>query len=162
MGNPQSFLYACGKNESGELTFRGYKLVDKPSGVHFNRTKKICQVSSGANHTAFVSSDGLLHLFGSTLHGKLGLKDLKVVNTHNPTLLPKSKENPVLQAACGDYHTLALCEDGKVLGFGGTLHDKLGSKTSGPAVLRGFEKVKIVKIGCGDFHSAALSCLIIS
>lgn len=160
-GNPESFLFACGKNDSGELTFRDYRLIDKPSGVHFSLSQQIHQVSSGANHTAFITQGGQLYTFGSSLHGKLGLKNLKAVNTRRPTLLPESQGNPVQQVTCGDYHTLALCLSGDVLGFGGTLHKKLGAKTSLPSRITGFGKVKVVKIGCGDFHSAALSSRLI-
>lgn len=34
----------------------------------------------------------------------------------------------VKKVACGDYHTLALLEDGTVHSWGGTLHKKLGQK----------------------------------
>lgn len=155
-GDPDSYLYACGKNESGELTFREYRLVDKPSGVHFESSRQIVEVSSGANHTGFLTDSGLLFTFGSSLHGKLGLKGLKAVNTRRPTLLPESKANPIKQVTCGDYHTLALTAGGEVLGFGGTLHKKLGAKTPLPSRISGLGKIKVTRIGCGDFHSAAL------
>lgn len=58
---------------------------------------------------------------------------------------------------CGDYHTLALTNEGKVWGWGGTLHKKTGNRNPKPTIMRGLNKVNIVKIGCGDFHSVALS-----
>ena len=36
----------------------------------------------------------------------------------------------VKQVACGDYHTLCLLNDGSVYAWGGTLHKKVGEKTS--------------------------------
>lgn len=37
----------------------------------------------------------------------------------------------VKKVACGDYHTLALIEDGTVFSWGGTLWDKTGHKGGG-------------------------------
>lgn len=157
IGDPNSFLFACGKNENSELSFRGYKHVDTPSGVDITRKHVIVQVSCGANHTAFVSEEGFLYMFGATLHGKIGIDNIQYTNIANPTLFPLSRDFPVQQVACGDYHTLCLFENGEVWGWGGTLHKKLGSKESGPSQLAGLDRFKIVKIGCGDFHSVALS-----
>lgn len=32
-GDPNSFLFCCGKNESNELSFRNFKYISTPSGV---------------------------------------------------------------------------------------------------------------------------------
>lgn len=65
--------------------------------------------------------------------------------------------------ACGDYHTMALSEDGRVYAWGGTLHKKTGEKGGGsnkqePRLVQTLADVgaKIVSIDCGDFHSVAL------
>jgi alpha-tubulin suppressor-like RCC1 family protein len=161
IGSPSAHLYACGKNENGELTFKGYKSVSFPSGVSLPKGEVIMNVSSGANHSAFVSTRGLLYMFGSTLHGKLGIEGLNFNNVSHPTLFPLSRKNPVKEVACGDYHTLCLFENGEIYGWGGTLHRKLGNSTPHPTRMEGLEKIQIVKIGCGDFHSAALSSILI-
>ena len=161
IGDPNSFLFACGKNENLELSFKGFKYVDTPSGVDITKKHIISQVSSGANHTGFITKEGYLYLLGSTLHGKIGLDNIQYTNIANPVLFPPSKEAPIQQVACGDYHTLCLFENGEVWGWGGTLHKKLGSKASGPGRISGLDRFKITKIGCGDFHSVALSGLLI-
>ncbi len=152
-----SYLYSCGKNENGELSVKGFKIIDKPSGATVPKRHLVTYVSSGANHTAYITQDGLLYLFGSTLHGKLGIPNLSYTNVFNPYKFQMSKSKPVLQVACGDYHTLCLLKNGDIYGWGGTLHKKLGNKTSLPSKLPGLDKVIIKKIDCGDFHSAALS-----
>lgn len=66
------------------------------------------------------------------------------------------------QVSCGDYHTLALLEDGSVYGWGGTLHKKVGgdkqnqSSNNEPRLVSGLADKSIVQIDCGDFHSVAL------
>lgn len=161
IGDPEAYIYACGKNENSELTFKGYKAVSVPSGVQLPKRDIVVKISSGANHSAFVTIRGQLYLFGSTLHGKLGIEGLNFNNVAHPTLFPLSKENPVKEVACGDYHTLCLFENGEVFGWGGTLHRKLGNLSPTPGRLEGLDKVMIIKIGCGDFHSAALSSKLI-
>ncbi len=157
IGDPNSYLFSCGNNKNTELSFKGYKYIEKPSGLSITKTYKIIQVSSGGSHTAFVTEYGYLYLFGSALHNKLGISNKGLKNISNPTLFPASKEQPVVQIACGEYHTLCLFENGEIWGWGGTLFKKLGTKSSLPSQLPGFNKVTIVKIGCGDFHSVALS-----
>lgn len=157
IGERAAYVYACGKNENNELTLRGYKKIDVPSGVLLPKTDIVMSISSGANHSAFITKNGRLYLFGSTLHGKLGIENINYTNISKPTLFPLSKDNAVKEVACGDYHTLCLFENGELFGWGGTLHRKLGNKTPYPSRLEGLDKIKITKIGCGDFHSAALS-----
>jgi len=162
IGDPNSYIYACGKNENCELTLKGHKAVDVPSGVTLPKRDIVTRISCGANHTAFITRKGQLYIFGSTLHGKLGIENVNYTNVSNPMLFPLSKDNPVRDVACGDYHTLCLFENGELYGWGGTLHKKLGDRSSLPSRMEGLDKIQITKIGCGDFHSAALSSKITS
>lgn len=73
IGTPKSLLFSCGKNEHCELSFRGYKHVDNPSGLKIGKTKNIIDVSCGANHTALLTTYGYVYVLGSTLHEKLGI-----------------------------------------------------------------------------------------
>jgi alpha-tubulin suppressor-like RCC1 family protein len=75
------------------------------------------------------------------------------------------------KAVCGDYHTMALTEDGNVLTWGGTLHKKLGNNPEAmefyyydeevedypsPYIVKNLYRRNITDISCGDFHSVAL------
>jgi alpha-tubulin suppressor-like RCC1 family protein len=71
----------------------------------------------------------------------------------------------VKKVACGDYHTLALLEDGTVHSWGGTLHKKLGQKkdihypykSPTPYLIESLaRKAFMTDIAWGDFHSLAL------
>lgn len=69
-----------------------------------------------------------------------------------------------MQVACGEFHTLALTEDGQVYVWGGSWRNKRGDKLEDrkgfqnfkPFLLHALEGRVITKIGCGDFHSVAL------
>lgn len=60
---------------------------------------------------------------GSALHGKLGIPDLQATHLSKFIRIPEPKKF-VTQVACGDYHNLALTEDGVVYTWGGSLHKK--------------------------------------
>ena len=63
----------------------------------------------------------------------------------------------VLATDCGQFHTMALLDDGSVWSWGGTLHGKLGSPNPAPSILPSLSKHQIKQIGCGEFYSAALT-----
>lgn len=157
IGSDFSHVFACGKNENYELTFRGYKAIDTPSGTTTPKNKTVVYVSSGATHASFVTSDGQMYMIGSSLHGKLGLPNIDAMNVANPKLLTIERGLAISQVVCGDYHTLALTESGEVYGWGGNLHKKLVGNAGVPTKIEVFSRYKIVKIACGDFHSVALS-----
>jgi len=51
---------------------------------------------------------------GSTLHGKLGLEGINKTNINKFQVVQPLSKKKVKSVACGDYHTLALTEDGTV------------------------------------------------
>lgn len=51
---------------------------------------------------------------GSTLHGKLGLDGVSKTNINKFQIVSALSKKKIKQVACGDYHTLALTEDGTV------------------------------------------------
>lgn len=115
-------VWCFGKNKEGELAQKHNRNLFSPEPLKQMGEKTTLQcISSGRNHSAAVTKNGYLYLCGSTLHGKLGI-DKKVTCLMQFSLFPLSKTRKVKQVACGDYHTLCLLEEGKVLGWGGTLH----------------------------------------
>ena len=154
----QPLLYGWGKNKDGELSLGHSKAVTLPKPVKGLKTSiPVIFLSSGRQHTAFITSDGVLAVCGSALHGKLGLEDLSMTCITKLQPLPFLKSQRVLDVSCGDYHTLCLLETGEVYAWGGTLHKKLGQKGSRPAIIPSLSNKKIISVSCGDFHSAALS-----
>lgn len=65
----------------------------------------------------------------------------------------------VKKVSCGDYHTLALIDDGTVYSWGGTLWDKTGHKGGGISRMEKLVGQHIIDIACGDFHSIALNSI---
>ena len=69
------------------------------------------------------------------------------------------RQHRIKKVACGDYHTLALTDQGVLFSWGGSLWDKTGSKGKGihRFDFKDFNGEQIIDIACGDFHSIALN-----
>lgn len=157
IGDPESCLLACGRNKHRELTFKNHEVVKFPSGVREKKGHRTFMVASGADHSAILTEDGHLFMMGSTLHGKIGIPEMKFNTVIRPKLFPLSKERCVVSVQCSEFHTLCMFDDAEVFSWGGTLHKKLGTGNSAPSPVAGLGKVSISKIGCGRYHSMALS-----
>lgn len=98
----------------------------KPTALPDTEPAKV--IASGSHHTMFIDKSGSLFACGSALHGKLGLK---TSNTHVHKFSHVRLPRPVKQVAVGDYHTMCLTDDGKVLAWGGSLHKKTANNAPG-------------------------------
>lgn len=113
-------------------------------------------ISSGSHHSALVTKTGEVYVSGSSLHGKLGISDIKVTNLQKFNRIPTLQEY-VIQVACGDYHTLALTKEGVVFSWGGSLHKKAqGGSDPRPVEALLQMQARVIQVDCGDFHSIAL------
>ena len=80
--------------------------------------QKLCV---GLRHSAVVSEDGALYTFGQGNWGVLGHGNEDSINFRKPRLVEGLSKSKVVDVAMGEYHTLALTEDGNVYtwGYGG-------------------------------------------
>lgn len=148
-------IYAWGKNEDGELGVPGTKTAAIPSaskGFHgFAR-----QIATARSHSCILNERGQIYLAGSLLFGKIGItshyNNFKTFKFHE-----QMSQYVVKKVACGDYHTLALTQDGTVFSWGGSLWDKTGHKGGGISRMEKLVGQHITDIACGDFHSVAVN-----
>ncbi|XP_030160833.1 X-linked retinitis pigmentosa GTPase regulator isoform X3 [Lynx canadensis] len=81
-------------------------------------------LSCGDEHTAVVTGNKKLYMFGSNNWGQLGLGSKSTVS--KPTCVKALKPEKVKFAACGRNHTLVSTEGGKVYAAGGNNEGQLG------------------------------------
>ncbi|XP_026909921.1 X-linked retinitis pigmentosa GTPase regulator isoform X4 [Acinonyx jubatus] len=81
-------------------------------------------LSCGDEHTAVVTGNNKLYMFGSNNWGQLGLGSKSPVS--KPTCVKALKPEKVKFAACGRNHTLVSTEGGKVYAAGGNNEGQLG------------------------------------
>lgn len=81
-------------------------------------------LACGDEHTAIVTGNNKLYMFGSNNWGQLGLGSKSTVS--KPTCVKALKPEKVKLAACGRNHTLVSTEEGKVYAAGGNNEGQLG------------------------------------
>ncbi|XP_008577801.1 PREDICTED: X-linked retinitis pigmentosa GTPase regulator [Galeopterus variegatus] len=106
------------------FTFGKTKFADNiPSKFWFKNNVPI-HLSCGDEHTAIVTGNNKLYMFGSNNWGQLGLGSKSTVS--KPTCVKALKPEKVKFAACGRNHTLVSTEEGKVYASGGNNEGQLG------------------------------------
>jgi alpha-tubulin suppressor-like RCC1 family protein len=88
------------------------------------------QVSCGGLHTLALSKDHKVYCWGSIEGGQLGIPfqliSKLVGNAENAVKIPQLIESltskQVVQVACGESHSLCLCKDYSVFGWGSSCY----------------------------------------
>lgn len=97
----------------------------------------VAGVACGTNHSAAWMSDGTVRTWGWNTFGQLG--DGTNNSSDMPVTVQLSPGAPltgVIQVVCGDYHCLALRNDGTVWGWG-RQQDQTGLDTPTPTIVQG-------------------------
>jgi hypothetical protein len=120
-------------------------------------------VSAGGAHTMTLTRDGTVWAQGLGANGRLGLGD--TANRLTPVRLSDKafQESRARMVDCGDTHTIAITEDGRLWSFGDGTNGKLGHKDLNDRLApeavdpetTGF--AKIATCSCGSFHSTAVT-----
>ena len=118
--NDKGHIFAWGGNLYNKLGQQQLSLMGKPFKISSLITKKIISISCGDHHSCALSNTGEIFTWGgggkSYNRGQCGHGDLKDVD--NPKRVEFFNNKKVTKISCGGYHTVVLCEDGKVFGFG--------------------------------------------
>jgi alpha-tubulin suppressor-like RCC1 family protein len=161
------------------------KISNYPRKLDFFDDKNPVELYMGPRHSAVITNNGDMYTFGTGNWGVLGHGNESSVSHTEPKRIEFFAKNniKIKKASMGDFHTLALTEDGSVYswGFGGKkgfmnlfFTGKLlflfiidcgalghGDKTDVfiPKKIKFFEthNIKIKDIACGIRHSVALS-----
>uniref|UniRef100_A0A2K6F8P8 X-linked retinitis pigmentosa GTPase regulator n=1 Tax=Propithecus coquereli TaxID=379532 RepID=A0A2K6F8P8_PROCO len=112
--------------DSGAVfTFGKTKFAENfPNKFWFKGDDTPMYLSCGDEHTAIVTGNSKLYMFGSNNWGQLGLGSKSAVS--KPTCVKALKPAKVRIAACGRNHTLILTEGGTLYAAGGNNEGQLG------------------------------------
>ncbi|XP_029419347.1 X-linked retinitis pigmentosa GTPase regulator isoform X2 [Nannospalax galili] len=106
------------------FTFGKTKFAENiPSKFWFKNDIPVC-LSCGDEHTAIVTGNNKLYMFGSNNWGQLGLGSKSTIS--KPTCIKALKPEKVKLAACGRNHTLVSTDKGSVYAAGGNNEGQLG------------------------------------
>lgn len=133
-------LWTWGENAQGQLGLGTWANKDTPQRVG---TDTWIAASAGLIHTLAIRSDGRLWSWGSNISGQLGCGGFPF-RSNEPIL--ESSDSDWTHISAGDYHSIALREDGSLWACGNNDLGQLGDGT--------FQyKVNFTKIG-GDAWEA--------
>ncbi len=122
------------------------------------------QIELGAGYGCAVRDDGRVLCWGENGNGQLGLGADAVSSDDRPipTLLDNANLGVVRQIACGDRHTCAVRDDGKVFCWGMSSSGRLGftgvigMNYPSPVLLEDGALGVVRQVALGDSHSCAL------
>ncbi|KAJ3425855.1 hypothetical protein M0812_28301 [Anaeramoeba flamelloides] len=106
-------LYACGRNQDGELGIDHNSLHRwVPAAVKNFKGSEILTVSSGRSHSVLITNEGQTYSCGRQIaNGYVARKKFF-------TLIPQLKEKKAVQLATGSTQTLVLTDQNELYGWG--------------------------------------------
>uniref|UniRef100_A0A671NVK7 X-linked retinitis pigmentosa GTPase regulator n=1 Tax=Sinocyclocheilus anshuiensis TaxID=1608454 RepID=A0A671NVK7_9TELE len=114
----------CTVQSGAVFTFGKSKFADNAPSKFWLKNDVPLRISCGDEHTALVTENGKLFMFGSNNWGQLGLGTKTTVN--KPTCVKALKSERVKLAACGRTHTLVYTSRGNLYASGGNNEGQLG------------------------------------
>ena len=163
----QGKAYMWGLNKSGQcgVTVRTDSVME-PALVDMSVMEggaKARLLVCGRNHSAMVTHMGRVYTWGASSFGRLGLSDTRKIQPLPCEVTFFSAAIPVLSLASGDFHMLALGEDGGVYSWGYGSEGQTGQSSllhlRSPRRIDSLDEFDIVSVACGGSFSMAVSRL---
>ncbi|XP_068921786.1 X-linked retinitis pigmentosa GTPase regulator isoform X5 [Petaurus breviceps papuanus] len=156
MGEPEELVPDSG----AVFTFGKSKFAENIPSKFWLKNDIPAYLSCGDEHTAIITGNNKLYMFGSNNWGQLGLGSKTTIN--KPTCVKALKPEKVKFAACGRNHTLVYTEEGNVYAAGGNSEGQLGlgdteERTTFHLVSFFTSQYKIKQLSAGSNTSAALT-----
>ncbi|XP_051115280.1 ultraviolet-B receptor UVR8 isoform X2 [Andrographis paniculata] len=162
-------VYATGLNDFGQLgisDFQNYAI--KPLRIS-SIPKRIIKISAGYHHSAAITVDGELYVWGKNANGQLGLGK----KAENIIPLPRKVECldgvTIKSVSLGFEHSIAVTDKGEALSWGGGESGRLGhghgssifgfqtsSSEYTPRLIKGLEGIKVKSVAAGMLHSTCI------
>ncbi|KAF5296640.1 hypothetical protein FQR65_LT10180 [Abscondita terminalis] len=156
-------VYSFGRSSRGQLGHGHLEDELEPKIVEALDGIKMKMISAGGWHSCAISEEGDLYVWGWNSNGQLGLNEsINVMASPHVVDFDGEMNANVVDVACGNRHTIALLDDGKVHGCGWNKYSQLGS------VIREMNQYKFVlvcdlcnvsvkKLKCGPWSSLIIS-----
>lgn len=124
---------------------------------YFSQIRVLC-IAGGKNHMLAITDNGV-YGWGSSKYGQVGTGGTG--RYPRPTLLVSMEGKGIISVACGQFHSLAVSEDGKLYTWGWGVHGQLGNGNVEdclvPTLVKRLIKKHIVLADGGYAHSVAMS-----
>ena len=119
------------------------------------------QLVCGRNHSTVITTRGRLYAGGAATFGRLGLTDGRK-KVSRPSEVKFFGPRPVARVAIGDFHSLALCDNGELYSWGYNLEGQCGQgmavNIKSPRRIEFFgAEFRVKEIACGSSWSVVIS-----
>lgn len=157
----------------------GYPFQPYPLEIkQLRRNMGIYQIAGGDGHTVAVDIKGCVYSWGASACGQLGLQSMKDLPTDvegypyqpTPRLIELLQNVQITQIACGDAHTVALTNEGRLFSWGGGGCGQLGHPDTQcmpkdedgcpyqpkPKMIQALKANDVKEVSCGKAHTVAV------
>jgi alpha-tubulin suppressor-like RCC1 family protein len=130
----------------------------------------IVKLSCGGAHTAALTDQGRVYMWGRCDSGQLGIGEKWVqdsgaegntLHVSTPHLLDGFDREKVVQVACGAFHAAAVTETGAVFIWGKEDYGMLGvgqtSDIQTPKRIDFFDSIPALRVSCGGWHTVVVT-----
>ncbi|KYQ99647.1 regulator of chromosome condensation domain-containing protein [Tieghemostelium lacteum] len=113
-------VIAFGNSRNGQLGQELNKDLPDPTVIQFLKGKRITHVACGESHSIGISHFGDVYSWGRSKEGQLGTgeEQTKTQYINQPQVIKTLLHERIVKVACGNFHSLALSESGKVYEWG--------------------------------------------
>ncbi|KAK7488390.1 hypothetical protein BaRGS_00020364 [Batillaria attramentaria] len=123
-------VMSWGSGHHGLLGHGSTNDISSPRVISALQEVDVVQAAAGYSHSAFVTSQGGVHVCGKGKDGALGIGETNLSDASSPVQVafPESVHITKISCSVGEHHghTLALTNDGRVFSWGGGYKGKLG------------------------------------
>ena len=164
--SPGGALYSWGRNPDGVLGLNHDRDCLVPTPVDALTGWEVVLVACGVSHSAAVTDGGLLFVWGSGEHGRLGLGDTerRLVPTQVPRCSLGAADARVAVAALGGKHSVALTDSGALFTWGYGDFGRLGHGDTATRLVPTLVKTNLAAAlqrgamaACGASHTSVVT-----
>ncbi|XP_018092436.1 probable E3 ubiquitin-protein ligase HERC6 isoform X2 [Xenopus laevis] len=152
-------LLSCGQNPYGQLGRKGNNSrIEQISSLE---AQTVVDVSCGTNHSVAMCDEGNIYSWGDGSEGQLGTGKFSSKN-FTPKRITGLLNRKIIQISCGNFHSVALAEDGRVFSWGQNKCGQLGLGSqiinqATPQLVKSLKGIPLVQVTAGGSQTFALS-----